>query len=98
MSTDRNSSFGRRLFLRMTTALCAAAGLPALGMGGALAAHSVGAVTKLRGQARASRQGSNVMLEEGDQTESGDNVVTGPDARLKIEFKDGSILTLGENY
>src|SRR6187549_1104993 len=51
MSTDRNPGFGRRLFLRMTTALCAAAGLPGL----AQAADSVGAVIKLRGQARAAR-------------------------------------------
>lgn len=93
MSTDRNPGFGRRLFLRMTTALCAAVGLPAA----ALAADSVGEVTKLRGQARAARGGSNVMLAEGTKIESGDGVVTGPDARLKIQFKDGSIITLGEN-
>lgn len=93
MSTDRNAGFGRRLFLRMTTALCAAIGLPAA----ALAAESVGAVTKLRGQARAVRGGQNVMLAEGTKIESGDGVVTGPDARLKVQFKDGSIITLGEN-
>jgi hypothetical protein len=93
MSTDRNPGFGRRLFLRMTTALCAAVGLPAV----ALAADSVGEVTKLRGQARAARGGGNVMLAEGTKIESGDGVVTGPDARLKIQFKDGSIITLGEN-
>ena len=93
MSTDRNPGFGRRLFLRMTTALCAAIGLPAV----ALAADSVGAVTKLRGQARVVRTGGNVMLAEGAAIESGDGVVTGPDARLKIQFKDGSVITLGEN-
>ena len=93
MSTDWNPGFGRRLFLRMTTALCAAVGLPAV----ALAADSVGEVTKLRGQARAARGGGNVMLAEGTKIESGDGVVTGPDARLKIQFKDGSIITLGEN-
>ena len=93
MSTDWNPGFGRRLFLRMTTALCAAVGLPAV----ALAADSVGEVTKLRGQARAARGGSNVMLAEGTKIETGDGVVTGPDARLKIQFKDGSIITLGEN-
>jgi hypothetical protein len=93
MSLDRTSGFGRRLFLRMTTALCAAIGLPSL----ALAAESVGSVTKLRGQARVARNGGNVMLAEGTKIESGDGVVTGPDARLKIQFKDGSIITLGEN-
>src|SRR5262245_7348551 len=93
MSPDRNSGFGRRLFLRMTTALCAAVGLPGL----AAAAESVGSVTKLRGQARVARSAGNVMLAEGTPIEAGDGVVTGPDARLKIQFKDGSIITLGEN-
>jgi hypothetical protein len=93
MSPVRNTGFGRRLFLRMTTALCAAIGLPGL----ALAADSVGSVTKLRGQARAVRGGGNVMLAEGAKIEAGDGIVTGPEARLKIEFKDGSVITLGEN-
>jgi len=93
MSTDRIPGFGRRLFLQMTTALCAAIGLPGL----ALAAGSVGEVTKLRGQARVARGGGNVMLAEGTAIEEGDGVVTGPDARLKIQFKDGSVITLGEN-
>lgn len=97
MLPDRNHGFGRRLFLRMTTALCAAVGLPALGIEGALAADSVGSVTKLRGQARVARGGGNVMLAEGTKIEAGDGVVTGPDARLKIQFKDGSVITLGEN-
>jgi hypothetical protein len=77
----------------MTTVLCAAIGLPGL----AQAAEPVGAVAKLRGQARAVRSGQNVMLAEGTEIESGDGVVTGPDARLKIRFKDGSVITLGEN-
>ena len=93
MSTDRAPGFGRRLFLRMTTALCTAIGLPSL----AFAADSVGSVSKLRGQARVVRGGGNVMLAEGKAIEAGDGVVTGPDARLKIQFKDGSIITLGEN-
>jgi hypothetical protein len=93
MSPDRITGFGRRQFLRMTTALCAAVGLPGL----AYAADSVGAVTKIKGQARAARGGGNVMLAEGTKIESGDGIVTGPDARLKIQFKDGSVITLGEN-
>jgi hypothetical protein len=97
MLPDRNPGFGRRLFLRMTTALCAAVGLPGLGIQAALAAEAVGSVTKLRGQARVARSGGNVMLAEGTKIEAGDGVVTGPDARLKIQFKDGSIITLGEN-
>ena len=90
---DRNPGFGRRLFLRMATALCAALGLPAV----ALAADAVGTVSKIKGQARVARDGKNVMLAEGAEIQSGDGVVTGPDARLKLQFKDGSILTLGEN-
>src|ERR1044071_2363147 len=90
---DRNPGFGRRLFLRMATALCAAISLPRL----ALAADAVGSVTKLRGQARAGRDGGNVMPAEGEKIEAGDGIVTGPDARLKIQFKDGSVITLGEN-
>ncbi|GAB2179689.1 FecR family protein [Dongia sp. agr-C8] len=108
MSPDRDPGFGRRLFLRMTTALCAAIGLPGLGVGAAQAASSVGVVTKLRGQARAARAGGNVMLAEpskkddgtmvpGTPIEAGDGIVTGPDARLKIQFQDGSVITLGEN-
>jgi hypothetical protein len=97
MSPDRNSGFGRRLFLRMTTTLCAAIGLPSLGMRDAQAADSVGTVAKLRGQARAVRGGGNVMLAESAKIEAGDGIVTGPDARLKIQFKDGSVITLGEN-
>jgi hypothetical protein len=93
MPTDWNPGFGRRLFLRMTTALCAAVGLPGL----AWAAEPVGAVAKLRGQARAARGGQNLMLAEGTELQAGDGVVTGPDARLKIRFKDGSVITLGEN-
>lgn len=94
MSIDRNPGFGRRLFLRMTTALCAAVGLPSLA---AAAGNAVGTVSKLRGQARAAREGKNVMLAEGTAIMSGDGVVTGPDARLKIQFQDGSVITLGEN-
>lgn len=93
MLPDRNPGFGRRLFLRMTTALCAVIGLPGL----AHAADPVGSVTKLRGQARVVRGGGNVMLAEGAKIEADDGIVTGPDARLKIQFKDGSIITLGEN-
>jgi hypothetical protein len=37
------------------------------------------------------------MLAESAKIEAGDGIVTGPDARLKIQFKDGSVITLGEN-
>ena len=95
MSTDRTPGLGRRLFLRMTTALCVVIGLPAVTAHAA--EDSVGTVSKLRGQARVSRGGQNVMLAEGTTIQASDGIVTGPDARLKIQFKDGSIITLGEN-
>ena len=99
MSIDRNPGLGRRLFLRMTTALVAAIGLPALFAGRQAAAEdaAVGEVAKLRGQARVSRQNKNVMLDVGTKVMSGDAVVTGPDARLKIQFLDGSTITLAES-
>jgi hypothetical protein len=105
MSHQMNSGtgrrpFGRRLFLTMTGAVSAAAGLLPVLLGGrsAVAADGgVGEVAKLRGQARVSRQGKNVMLDVGTKVMSGDSVVTGPDARLKLQFLDGSSMTLGEN-
>ena len=99
MSSHLNSSFGRRFFVKVTTALGAAAFLApvtVLGRRAVAADGSVGEVTKLRGQARASRNGNNVMLDVGTKIQSGDTVVTGPDARLKLQFLDGSTMTLGE--
>src|SRR4051794_4245956 len=55
MSPYLNSSFGRRVFVKVTTALGAAAVLaPIAGLGRAAraAGSDVGEVTKLRGQAR----------------------------------------------
>jgi FecR protein len=99
MSSQRNSSFGRRFFVKVTTALGAVAFLApvvVLGRPAAAAGSGVGEVTKLRGQARASRNGSNVMLDVGTHIQAGDTIVTGPDARLKLQFLDGSTMTLGE--
>src|SRR5690242_12301225 len=99
MSSHLDSSFGRRVFVKVTTALGAVAVLaPVTGLGRRAFAASadVGEVTKLRGQARAARNGSNVMLEVGTKIRSGDTIVTGPDARLKLQFLDGSTMTLGE--
>ena len=90
---------GRRLFLRMTSALSAAAALlplPFLARR-AQADDAVGQVSKLRGQARALRAGGNVMLAEGTDLMAGDEIWTGPDARLKLQFRDGSTMTMGEN-
>jgi hypothetical protein len=95
MSIPQQSSVGRRLFLGMTTALLSLAAI----MPGrrAFADAGVGEVAKLRGQARVARGDKNVMLDVGTKILAGDAVVTGPDARLKLQFLDGSILTLGEN-
>jgi ferric-dicitrate binding protein FerR (iron transport regulator) len=99
MSSHLNSSFGRRFFVKMTTALGAVAVLApviVLGHRAFAAGADVGEVTKLRGQARASRNGANVMLDVGTKIQAGDTIVTGPDARLKLQFLDGSTMTLGE--
>ena len=97
MSSHRTSSIGRRVFMSMTTALGAVTFLAPLFAGQpALAAEAVGEVTKLRGQARAARGGQNVMLSEGAKLQQGDTIVTGPDARMKLQFQDGSTMTLGE--
>ena len=99
MSSHLNSSFGRRFFVKVTTALGAVAVLGpmiVLGHRAFAAGADVGEVTKLRGQARASRNGANVMLDVGTKIQSGDTIVTGPDARLKLQFLDGSTMTVGE--
>lgn len=99
MSSQLDSRFGRRLFVKLSTALGAVAVLAPLSVVGrrALAAGAdVGEVTKLRGQARAARGGGNVMLDVGTKVQAGDTIVTGPDARLKLQFLDGSTMTLGE--
>ena len=104
MSIDSRSGrpehrFGRRPFLRITTALAAAIGLDALfGRRAAMAEDAaVGEVAKIQGQARVARGGQNVKLAAGTKIMSGDAVVTGPGARLRLQFLDGSTMTLGEN-
>jgi len=99
MSSHLHSSFGRRVFIKVTTALGAVAVLAptaVFGRRGYAASADVGEVTKLRGQARAARNGGNVMLDVGTKIETGDTIVTGPDSRLKLQFLDGSTMTLGE--
>ena len=99
MSSDLDSSFGRRFFVKLTTALGVVTFLAPVGVLArrAMAAGvDVGTVSKLRGQARAARDGSNVMLDVGTKIQSGDTIVTGPDARLKLQFLDGSTMTRGE--
>jgi hypothetical protein len=99
MPSHLSSSFGRRVFVKLTTALGTVAVLAPITLQGRrawAAGADVGEVSKLRGQARASRDGGNVMLDVGTKIQSGDTIVTGPDARLKLQFLDGSAMTLGE--
>jgi hypothetical protein len=98
MSMHRNSKFGRRVFMKATTALAAVASVvPVLALGRrALADDAAGEVSKLRGQARVARGGQNVMLDVGTTIMVGDTIVTGPDSRLKLQFKDGSTMTMAE--
>jgi hypothetical protein len=101
MSQTRNIGiqrrpFGRRLFLGMSAAMAGALSL-LQGMRVASAAEDVATVAKLRGQARVARDGKNVMLDVGTGIQAGDTVLTAPETRLKLQFKDGSSMTLGEN-
>jgi hypothetical protein len=84
--------------MKMTTALLAVtAVVPVLTVGRrASADNPAGEVSKLRGQARVSRGGQNVMLDVGTKIMVGDTIVTGPDSRLKLQFKDGSTMTMAE--
>jgi hypothetical protein len=59
----------------------------------ALAAPAVGEVTKVRKQAQI---GSTTAV-SGTPVHMNDQLRTGPDARLEVTFRDGSVLTLGEH-
>lgn len=97
MSREYRAPVGRRLFMGMSAAFWSLAGLVS-GLRPAGAADATAAsVVKLRGQALASRDGKNVMLDVGVPLQVGDAIRTGPDSRMKIQFLDGSTATLGEN-
>jgi hypothetical protein len=59
----------------------------------ALAAPAVGKVTRVQKQAQI---GSTAAV-EGTPVHMNDALRTGPDARLEVTFRDGSVLTLGEH-
>jgi len=61
------------------------------------AAGLVGQTVKALGDVRITREGSQISAGSGTALELGDVIKTGPGARLRIRFTDGSILTLGEN-
>jgi hypothetical protein len=63
----------------------------------AFAAAFVAQAVKTRGDIRITRDGGDLSCGQGTAVQLGDVIKTGPDARLRLRFVDGSILTLGEN-
>ncbi len=56
---------------------------------------AVGTVTQLQSTASVTRQGATRPLQSGDQVFDDDILETGPEAKLLVDFIDGSKLTLG---
>jgi hypothetical protein len=63
----------------------------------AFAAGFVAQAVKTRGDIRVTRDGSDISCSMGTAIQLGDVIKTGPGARLRLRFVDGSILALGEN-
>ncbi|WP_395019964.1 FecR domain-containing protein [Dongia sp.] len=63
----------------------------------AFAAAFVAQAVKTRGDIRITRDGSDMTCSQGTAVQLGDVIKTGPGARLRLRFVDGSILALGEN-
>jgi uncharacterized membrane protein YgcG len=63
----------------------------------AWAAAFVGQAVKTRGDIRITRDGGDMSCAQGTALQLGDMIKTGPGARLRLRFVDGSILALGEN-
>jgi hypothetical protein len=63
----------------------------------AFAAAFVAQAVKTRGDIRITRDGSDISCSMGTAIQLGDVIKTGPGARLRLRFVDGSILSLGEN-
>jgi uncharacterized membrane protein YgcG len=63
----------------------------------AFAAAFVAQAVKTRGDIRITRDGSDIGCSMGTAIQLGDVIKTGPGARLRLRFVDGSILALGEN-
>jgi hypothetical protein len=66
--------------------------IAALNVPAALAA-AVGSVTKVQKQAQVGSASATV----GTPVQMNDQLLTGPGARMEVTFRDGSVLTLGEN-
>jgi hypothetical protein len=63
----------------------------------AFAAAFVAQAVKTRGDIRITRDGGDIGCSMGTAVQLGDVIKTGPGARLRLRFVDGSILALGEN-
>jgi fibronectin-binding autotransporter adhesin len=64
---------------------------------GAVAGQVIGHVTKLQGNATATRNGVSIILNNGDNVEKGDVVQSGSDSTLGITFVDGTVFGLSSN-
>ena len=87
----RRHAFGR---LVVAAALCTAV---LLLTSQAFAASFVAQAMKTRGDIRITRDGTDLTCSIGTALLLGDMIKTGPGARLRLRFVDGSILALGEN-
>jgi hypothetical protein len=66
-------------------------------IGSALAGAFVGQAVKTLGNVHVTRDGADLSVGPGTALQLGDVIKTGPGARFRLRFVDGSILTLGEN-
>ena len=87
----RRHAFGRLAFAAL---LCIAV---LLLTSQAFAASFVAQAMKTRGDIRITRDGTDLTCSIGTALLLGDMIKTGPGARLRLRFVDGSILALGEN-
>jgi len=87
-------SLGAAWRLVVAVLFCVSVILPA---SEAFAAAFVGQAVKVRGDVRLTRDGADVAVSMGTALQLGDVIKTGPGARLRLRFVDGSILALAEN-
>lgn len=90
----RRHSLGAVQRLVVATILCVSL---ILATAQAFAAAFVAQAVKTRGDIRITRDGADIACSMGTAVQLGDVIKTGADARLRLRFVDGSILTLGEN-
>jgi hypothetical protein len=81
----------------MAFVMAAGVCLALLGSHPAAAANFVGQTVRAQGDVHILRNGADMMAGSGTALQLGDVIKTGPGARLRLRFIDGSILSLGEN-